>query len=416
LALLAELLPTGFPYVACWAFYPGGALLYFVMREQRASDRVLRWERLGIAAVAFGLLGWRTVSASETPIHITGIYIVPLSLICAWALAWAGWTFASRPITPASQLTRFQIGAVMVVGVAFVASIQRVDLSAGALLIVSFFLLSFAALAITRSAQNAEGRPTWTALSVGAGALVVAVGLLIVAVTNPSAIQTVLGPIFRFFRWLFGLLPDVEPGQPPPRQQGPPPQGLEQAAEIANWIILAFSIAVGVAVLGGMLFVLFLQLRYWLKHPPTRGVKTESIRPEMSPCKAWAVYLVALLVRWRNALERRLLAGRMAHDAHGLYRQLQRWGRRQGLPRATNQTPMEYLDLLGNRWPAGRGDFLNITQAYVVAHYSGGQPSTDTVQASSQSWRAVKRLERAWPIRTVQRLKNTLKGSSNDQR
>lgn len=412
LALLAELMePTRFPFVACWSFYPGAVLLGVALRLQPVGRRPERVVRCIVTAIALGLLGWRTVAVLEPSFFPAGIYLLPFSLIAASVLAWAGWTFVNRPITPGGQLFRFQIGAAVLVLVAAVASITRADLRAGALLIVSFFVLSFAGLAITRSARNAEGRPTWTALAIGAGALVVIVSLLIIAIVSPSTIGAIFDAIGRF---LVGLLPDSEPRQPP-SQPTPPPENVQEIANVVNIIMLSISVAVGVAVLGGMLLLLFLQLRYWLQHPPTHGVEMERLRPSMSPCKAWAMFIVSQLARWRAALQRRLLPQRTATDAPALYRLLQRWGRKQGIPRATHQTPLEYLDTLGSRWPAQRADFFNITQAYVLSHYGDKQPTADAMGSLSQSWRAVKRLRKPWPVRAIRRLQHTLKGSTDDQ-
>lgn len=70
-----------------------------------------------------------------------------------------------------------------------------------------------------------------------------------------------------------------------------------------------------------------------------------------------------------------------------IYARMQAAAGKMGYPRAVQQTPIEYLSVLSDAMPDLRGEFLDITAAYLEARYGPAPASDPAVQAASRAWK-----------------------------
>jgi hypothetical protein len=70
-----------------------------------------------------------------------------------------------------------------------------------------------------------------------------------------------------------------------------------------------------------------------------------------------------------------------------IYARLQSAATRRGYPRAPQQTPLEYLEVLSRAMPHLRADFAAITSAYIEARYSPLPASAPAVTSATQAWK-----------------------------
>jgi hypothetical protein len=70
-----------------------------------------------------------------------------------------------------------------------------------------------------------------------------------------------------------------------------------------------------------------------------------------------------------------------------IYARLQAAATRRGYPRAPQQTPLEYLDVLSRAMPHLRTDFAAITSAYLEARYSPMPASAPAVTSATNAWK-----------------------------
>ena len=70
-----------------------------------------------------------------------------------------------------------------------------------------------------------------------------------------------------------------------------------------------------------------------------------------------------------------------------IYARLQSAATRRGYPRAPQQTPLEYLEVLSQAMPHLRTDFAAITSAYIEARYSPLPASAPSVAAAARAWK-----------------------------
>jgi hypothetical protein len=70
-----------------------------------------------------------------------------------------------------------------------------------------------------------------------------------------------------------------------------------------------------------------------------------------------------------------------------IYARMQATAGKMGYPRAVQQTPIEYLSVLSGAMPDLRGEFRDITAAYLEARYGPAPASDPAVQAASRAWK-----------------------------
>ncbi|HEX9989851.1 MAG TPA: DUF4129 domain-containing protein [Chloroflexia bacterium] len=70
-----------------------------------------------------------------------------------------------------------------------------------------------------------------------------------------------------------------------------------------------------------------------------------------------------------------------------IYARMQATAGKIGYPRAVQQTPIEYLSVLSNAMPDLRGEFRDITAAYLEARYGPAPASDPAVQAATRAWK-----------------------------
>lgn len=114
--------------------------------------------------------------------------------------------------------------------------------------------------------------------------------------------------------------------------------------------------------------------------------------------KTWWEKLMSRLLRKRPAQEAQaeydeLAALRGSPELSGtlsirqVYARMQSAAARIGYPRAPQQTPLEYLDVLSRAMPHLRPDFAAITSAYIEARYGPLPAASPAVTAANNAWR-----------------------------
>jgi len=72
------------------------------------------------------------------------------------------------------------------------------------------------------------------------------------------------------------------------------------------------------------------------------------------------------------------------------YRQMLKWGRRNGCPRQSFQTPYEYLDGISAAMPLAGADLFILTDCFVRSCYGRSKPGPDELHCLSESWKRIK--------------------------
>ena len=138
------------------------------------------------------------------------------------------------------------------------------------------------------------------------------------------------------------------------------------------------------------------QIYNWLKR---RSGDMEGMEVEHLKGAFWADLLM-LLNRFGTAVKRLLRRFLMrerpvelpgAIMIRNTYRQLIRWAASRGYPRASDQTPYEYLGILAAVLPDAYDDLNLITRHYVQVRYSTAIPTTEDRDAVNRSWHRVRR-------------------------
>jgi hypothetical protein len=327
-----------------------------------------------------------------------------LTLLIAPIAAWRGWAAVAYPVTFDSLRGRFQAGAFMVISVVAIAAWTELELPFGVPLLMSFFLLSFLALVLARTEQGNGARGAWIAVALTTVGLVFLAGMSIDLAAEPvtnvgvESVQWAWGHWVQFvMETLPGPPADERAAMPPPTPPAAPdipePRELSPAVlAILRYGMMALGIAfVGLIVAGVSMLVLRL-VRRWLNQPSAEIERLSTSRA--IDWRKWMLAVQRVFIRLRDLFQRRFARGRQAWTAQYHYAMLQKWGRRRGVPRLPDQTPFEYLAMLGSVWPDHRPAFEQITQAYVVAHYSPRQPDGACVQESAKHLKTLSTLRR----------------------
>jgi hypothetical protein len=100
-------------------------------------------------------------------------------------------------------------------------------------------------------------------------------------------------------------------------------------------------------------------------------------------------------IRWTaffHALFLFLFKRRTALGVVELYKQLLLWGKRSGIPRAVDETPLEYGERLARRFPDEGGEFGRIIDAFNLTVYGETQQEQAGLHGARGAWRRLKRL------------------------
>jgi hypothetical protein len=77
-----------------------------------------------------------------------------------------------------------------------------------------------------------------------------------------------------------------------------------------------------------------------------------------------------------------------------IYRNLLAWAVRHGLPRASYQTPLEYLGILVSARPEMAAELNAITGAYMEARYGMIEVSNEGISVVREAWQRVRSIEK----------------------
>lgn len=180
---------------------------------------------------------------------------------------------------------------------------------------------------------------------------------------------------------------------------GPPPVDLQ------NIFTLVALLLVAIVVLA-VLFMVGRRLRR------TRQDRVKNLQEERESFGSWAL-LKRQVAQWWRALLARLFPKRQTAQpasvpddlaalrgnpewsgtlsVRQIYARLQAAAARLGYPRAPQQTPLEYLDVLSRAMPHLRADFASITSAYIEARYSPLPATAPAVAAATSAWKHAER-------------------------
>jgi hypothetical protein len=170
----------------------------------------------------------------------------------------------------------------------------------------------------------------------------------------------------------------------------PPSKGATEISPVVMWIIV-FAIFLSIVAL--IAFALRRRKARRKTRPiePVRFqlqmVSLNMLRLLISPFpwllrKLW-LWLTSLLERWKKRpkpSEEPLISIR------ALYRNLLHWASRKGIAHPPEQTPLEYLELLVQKFPQQQDDLKQITEAYVLARYSQKLISQGEFDRVKKAW------------------------------
>ncbi len=338
-------------------------------------------------------------------------------IILLWCLFfWIGGSAASRrTINYYSICTRFDLGIAMFFSLLLLkllinvkGGIQINDVSLNC--VFPFFLISLTALGILK-ARNGSGTflPGYRGIGTVAGiAGVILICIAIVFLFLPlftqiadagyvvikSGANFIAPAIISFLR--FFLLPRNMRENPPGSSSGtgtqyklPEGENIPGLAEIIiAWALKIILPALLVIALGFLLYCLF---RWMFSRTAAADARTEKKKYTLR----WFFRLLSFLsFVYRLILMKLRGYGR----ASELYQMLLLWGHRSGATRHLNETPLEYGERLGNRFPRLGYEIKSIVSAFNAEIYGGISLSREITANTCSAWRRL-RNPCNWPAR-----------------
>lgn len=245
-------------------------------------------------------------------------------------------------------------------------------------------VLAAAAVGLALSGQGLQQarlwlKPQWDAIELGG---------MVVVTTTTYLLLFLLTPLQWLVRWLFALfgrlgiegLPELEPLTPELADQNVD-QLLLELGDPQSALYLWTNRAAMILLVLAALFILTVALRRYF-YPREMGVADNALA---SPPDA-----AGAAGKPGQSFWRRLNRWRRWHAAatvRQLYRTMEVEAADRGFPRASAQTPYEYLPTLAEAWPNDREDAALITNAYVRARYGEIPESTQEIEALRDAWR-----------------------------
>jgi len=413
LALMRAHLGLGYlSLVLIIALYPlAFCFKLVIIRSPRTARRSLVLDAVsGIAIVsAVAALAFREVLA-EQPEAIASAILQFGFCGLSW---WLGHKLARPEIDYRNICVRFQIG---ILALLVLIAIERETFMP----VVFFFILAMLSLSLARWESSASGstgvlrafRP-WPVI-LGTLTVLLPSTLILLAVT-PGFIRAILDWLSASWSNIahtLGLDRPPTPHQPnrfdlscscrftEPEMQlptAPPPGTPPPISPIITWVIISITLC-------AMLFVVFITVKRIRVRRRASATEAPGIETETTSINLFRE-LVSAIKRMAGRLWQYLLSGLRAgytsrfkptpeHEsvlsARALYRSLLRWAARQGLPRPQSQTPLEYLELLCQRFPQEEGELAVITDIYVQARYSHGPINSQVFEIARKAWQKIK--------------------------
>lgn len=325
---------------------------------------------LALTAASVLILGfllyknWQTV-AVESGFMYKGS--VTVAAICLFA---RGVFFAYRRPTRLNMLGRFEGNVVFYLIFLLLYTAKGWPGETLHLMFLAAIFASLMGMTLTLQSHGEEqdqaevrtaGRAGWFAGIVAllaAGIVLLTLMLLLPAVRNGmralafalrDGVLALYSLIRRLFLWLMQWLPDPEPAEmelEPIRGAAPDlSEMLAEEAALALPIPWILGVLAALAALSGIVLaaLLFRQARL------PKGVKRSRVSVRRSSSLS---FLLEWFNRWRRSLVRkwRLSFPRYYRlEMYWVFRQVQRWGARNGMPRLASETPREFVEKLSRR-------------------------------------------------------------------
>lgn len=326
---------------------------------------------------------------------------------------WRGLRLASRPLEVGPIGFHFRAGVLVMAGAVALSS-QLLEWSPTPF-VFSYFFLSLIAIALARAEEVGRWREGlqfpfnigWllSIAAAAAGVILISIGL-IALLTGETMLQALalLGPVWDtallilaiiifiavailyplvqlLVGWLAGSL---EEGALELRPELPAEQLFEferQGLSSPHLLLEPYRpLLSGLAVLGGVLVAALFFGRLWRARRQLGKAHAEPVRGERGPGAGLAD---------RALQQLRSLVGRLgpldrwyaAASIRRIYAQMAALTSRRGYPRASPDTPYEYLPALAEVWPGSERHTKAITEAYVKTHYGEVPESPDELRA-----------------------------------
>ncbi len=348
-------------------------------------------------------------------------HVPELVLFLSSAAAWyLGQRRVFRNPDYATLLADFQFALVMLLLAFLIGHGFDVEASHPLLLTVTFFALSIAAIATARSAgANAEARQLshgqLSAAVLGSIAAVFLVALMLATIARPEAVDAVLNGIRylgsligRAIAYIASLLPtpgygEMEPPATPATGDDSFLREWYRSLPVPAMLRRGLQIIWTIVILGVLLFSLWRmceQVLEWLRkrRQPIAGAIVESTgRSLWTDLAAFASFLVGLVRRAAAALARRITAhGRTPapRTRTEVYLSLIRWTGRRIQPRASWQSPYEYLSSLTLLMPAVAEELALVTDGYVDERYAARPLAAGDLTRVAEAARRIRKSRR----------------------
>ncbi|MCI0393311.1 MAG: DUF4129 domain-containing protein [Chloroflexi bacterium] len=293
-----------------------------------------------------------------------------------------------------------------------------------------FFLVSLVAIALTRVEQlelERSGlsfplRPAWLLAVVGAAVAVILASGVLTSLASGQSIVALVGwispiwlamrftlysafavisylstPLIIVLSWLVQLLINLlgpplrealENLQPPATQQPfPLPEG--ETGEIISPTLAAPTQAV--RVLGMLFIVLLVSLalnRLFRRARRLAGLDSEQVKPEIDLDGLGPQGLVQRLLNRLGLWQR----WRAAASIRRIYRAMCALAEDGGYPRATTETPTEYLAALAQAWPEHTAESRLITAAYNRVRYGEIPETAEELAGIAAAWKQLSQI------------------------
>ena len=212
--------------------------------------------------------------------------------------------------------------------------------------------------------------------------------------------------VVKALRWFFSLFEVSEQAElpievPPMAGQDASDGGKAMSEAFRKWTRIIAHVMFTVSWSSFFAMILYhniLHLMRWLrkKMEPDRAASYDetdvSLFDDIKALFQAIGKLAAKMWRWAVRLGNGILGRRRTEETviAGIYRKMLAWGESKGTPRASDQTPYEYLERLAGLYPEFEGAFRAITDSFVAARYGGYEPGETDTENAQKSWRAIK--------------------------
>lgn len=338
-------------------------------------------------------------------------------LSCAPVLWRSGWRLVSRPTNLQTIGNRFDAGLAWMLAMLLVKLLMAVKGVAAPMAhsafkaMTAYMVLGIFSLGFVRIREGFSSRDTsyvkGAGLVASAGAITLMLGgglftlflpeLQTAAATGAGLIKSVAAPmgpaavaLIRLLLSLGGYRRHVRDAVSPDGPNAPALSGGEPGilAQLAAYFVAGLTALITVAAVAFVLFHCY----QWLRSRDESDKRALDIRALLeSLLQTMHLWFMALAARFSG---RRDVMG----IARSHYRRLQAWGRASGLRHDASETPSEYGNRLGRRFPAIANEILLIVRMHDEAVYGCLPPDRHRLSRARLAIRRM-RSPRLWPAR-----------------